>query len=285
MPDADKNFTISKHPMSIISVSRLPLYFTMLSWQVHLIFMLEINLNNYNEMLRYEKDMDLLRALALWITNHDSSYGLLGLPKPREYVFEIIKKYSQEFAVDIDSHTGISSDTLSRFHSALFSLNRLLGITDEDVSLANEQQRYKNSGFWEMRRVIGQFGDVAECAKNDGVSHIITAAVSGCIVGEYLALQFDKIHNYQIPVDHMVFSRDGSEPIGGMLPESFELSGNHILLVDDAVMETFTSRVMVREMRKLKPDLQISLMTIDIDPDTKSSGYLDQFTRVYTFEE
>ena len=247
--------------------------------------MLEINLNNYNEMLRYEKDMDLLRALALWITKHDSSYQLLGLPKPREYVFDIIKKYTQEFALDIKNNTSISSDALSRFHSALFSLNRILGITEEDVVLAKEQQRYKNSGFWEMRRVIGQFGDVAECAKNDGVSHIVTAAVSGCIIGEYLALELDKNYNYQIPVDHMVFSREGTEPIGGMMSESLELSGNHVLLVDDAVMETFTSRVMVKEIKRLNPNVQISIMTIDIDPDTKSSGYLDQFTNVYTFEE
>lgn len=247
--------------------------------------MLEININNYNEMLRYENDMDLLRALALWITSHDTSYRLLGLPKPREYVFDIIKKYSQEFALDIENNTNISSDALSRFHSALFSLNRILGITEEDVALAKEQQRYKNSGFWEMRRVIGQFGDVAESAKNDGVSHIITAAVSGCIIGEYLALKLDKIYNCQIPVDHMVFSREGTEPVGGMLPESFEISGNHVLLADDAVMETFTSRIMAKEIRRLRPDVQISLMTIDIDPDTKSSGYLDQFTHVYTFEE
>ena len=70
-----------------------------------------------------------------------------------------------------------------------------------------------------------------------------------------------------------------------MLPESFELSGNHVLLVDDAVMETYTSRVMLKEVKKLRPDIRISLMTIDVDPDTKSSGYLNQFTHVYTFEE
>ena len=247
--------------------------------------MQEIDINNYNEMLRYEKDMDLLRALALWNTKHDSHYQLPRLLNPREYVFDVIKKYSQEFALDINNQTRISSDALSRFHSALFSLNRILGITPEDVARAKEQQRYKNSGFWEMRRVIGQFGDVAECAKNDGVSHIITAAVSGCIVGEYLALKLDKIYNRQIPVDHMIFSRRGTEPVGGMLPESFELSGNHVLLVDDAVMETYTSRVMLKEVKKLKPDIRISLMTIDVDPDTKSSGYLNQFTHVYTFEE
>ena len=247
--------------------------------------MLEIDLKNYNEMLRYEKDMDLLRALALWNTNHNLDYRLPGMPKPREYVFDIIKHFSRVFAVDIQENGSISPDTLSRFHSALFSLNQILGITETDIVQANKQQRYQNSGFWEMSRVIGQFHDMAEYADRDGITHIVTAAVSGCIIGEYLALQIEDTYHHQIPVAHMIFSRNGTEPVEGMLPESFSISGNKVLIVDDAVMVTITSQIMLKELKKINPDIEISLMTVAIDPDTKQSGYLDQFSRVYLFEE
>jgi len=247
--------------------------------------MLDINLQNYNEMLRYERDMDLLRALALWNTTHDHEYKLPGMPKPREYVFDIIKHFSKVFASDIRVNGSIPPDTLSRFHSALFSLNQILGIKEEDIVKAKEQQRYQNSGFWEMSRVFGQFHDMAEYAKKDEISHIITAAVSGCIIGEYLAQIIKEKYGDHLPVDHMIFSRSGPEPVEGMLPESFKLSGNKVLFVDDAVMGTITSQIMVKELIKINPDLQISLMTVAIDPDTKQSGYLDQFSHVYLFEE
>lgn len=242
-------------------------------------------MNNYNEMVRYERDMDQLRALALWISLYEGNPQIPSLPRPREYVFELIKFYSQDFASEIMKSGSISSDTVSRFHSSLFSINNLLGITQEDIARAGEQQRYRNSGFWEMRRVIGQFGDVAEAACRDGVTHIITAAVSGCIIGEYLGQIMFEECQYPVPVDHMVFAREGIQPIRGYLSDNLALSGGHILITDDAVMETYTSRVMIEKIIEMSPSAKISLMTIDIDPDTKESGFLDRFAHVYTFDE
>jgi len=242
-------------------------------------------LNNYNEMVRYERDMDQLRALALWITLYEDNLPIASLPRPREYVFELIKFYSQDFASEIMESGSISLDTVNRFHSSLYSINHLLGITQEDIARAGEQQRYRNSGFWEMRRVIGQFGDVAEAASRDEVTHIITAAVSGCVIGEYLGQIMSEKYQYSVPVDHMVFARSGIQPVRGYLSDNLALSGGHILITDDAVMETYTSRVMIEKIREMNPSATISLMTIDIDPDTKKSGYLDRFAHVYTFDE
>lgn len=236
-------------------------------------------------MLRYERDMDLLRALAIWITTYEGKPSLPSLPRPTEYVFDLIKFYSKDLAEDILKNSHITSDTINRFNSSLCSVNKLLGITDEDIKKAGEQQRYMGSGFWEMRRVIGQFGDVAEMVIEDKVTHIITAAVSGCIIGEYLGMvMFDK-HDISVPVDHMIFARDGVEPVSGHLSKNFIPSGNHYLIVDDAVMETNTARVMIKKITQINPQAEISLMVIDIDQESKYSGFLDRFAHVYMFEE
>ncbi|PWH18876.1 MAG: hypothetical protein DDG59_04810 [Anaerolineae bacterium] len=190
--------------------------------------MFEINLGIYNEMLRYEKDMGKLRALALWITDYDEQRIMPGLLNPREYVFTLIKHYSEKFAEDILEYGRIDAGTIDLFYGSLFSINRLLGITDEDIGRASEMQRYRNSGFWEMRRVIGQFGDVAEEVVRDGIEHIITAAVSGCVIGEYLGKVIAKKHQKSIEVDHMVFSRQGIDPLKEYLSESLRLRGNHL---------------------------------------------------------
>jgi adenine/guanine phosphoribosyltransferase-like PRPP-binding protein len=245
----------------------------------------EINLGIYNEMLRYEKDMDKLRALALWITDYDAQRIIPGLLNPREYVFTLIKHYSEKFAEDILAYGRINAGTIDLFHSSLFSINRLLGITDEDIERASVLQRYRNSGFWEMRRVIGQFGDVAEEVVRDGIDQIITAAVSGCVIGEYLSKVIAKKHENQIEVDHMVFSRRGIDPLKGYLSESFKLLGDHLLLVDDAVMETKTAQVMLNTIEEIAPNCAISILAVDIDPDTRRSGFLDRFVKVYSFEE
>ncbi|RCK71757.1 MAG: hypothetical protein ANABAC_2729 [Anaerolineae bacterium] len=247
--------------------------------------MFEINLGIYNEMLRYEKDMDKLRALALWITDYDEQRMIPGLLNPREYVFTLIKHYSEKFAEDILEYGRIEAGTIDLFHSSLFSINLLLGITDDDIGRASELQRYRNSGFWEMRRVIGQFADVAEEVVRDGIEHIITAAVSGCVIGEYLAKVIAKNHQKSIEVDHMVFSRQGIDPLKGYLPESFRLMGDRVLLVDDAVMETKTAQVMLDTLAEISPHCEISILAVDIDPDTRMSGFLDRFVRVYTFDE
>lgn len=247
--------------------------------------MLEIDVSHYNEMLRYEKDMDILRALALWITRNKRNLSIPGLSNPKQYVFDIIQFYSRKFTVDIMQQSSISDESLSLFHSSLYTLNLLLGITQRDIARAGEQQRYRNSGFWEMRRVLGQFSDVAESAHSDGVTHIITAAVSGCIIGEYLGLQYSRKYRNSIPVDHMVFARRGKSPTTGYLQDGFSLSGKHILLVDDAVMERVTSGVMLKTLKRKYPHAVISLMAVDIDPDTRYSGYLDRFAHVYSFDE
>lgn len=247
--------------------------------------MLEINLNHYNEMLRYERDMDELRALALWITRFDQKLSIPSLPKPREYVFDLIQHYSEKFARDIRQHTRISPKSLDLFHSSLYSIKLLLGITPEDIETASQQQLYRNSGFWEMRRFIGQFGDVAEEAVQDGVTDIVSAATSGCIIGEYLALLMSDLTQQPVPVSHMVFLRSGALPIGGILPERFRLTGNHVLIADDALMETRTAAVMLRELRKIRPEVEISILAVDIDPDTKYSEFMRQFAHVYLFDE
>ena len=117
------------------------------------------------------------------------------------------------------------------------------------------------------------------------ITHIITAAVSGCIIGEYLGLVMANKFQYEIPVSHMIFSRDGIEPIGVHLPEHFSFSGNHFLIVDDAVMETNTTTLMIQKIKELDPKAMISLFTVDISQEAEDSGYLNQFAHVYTFEE
>jgi hypothetical protein len=236
-------------------------------------------------MLRYERDMDELRALALWIARCNPAYPIPGLPNPREYVFDLIQHYSEKFAQDIYAHTRIAPESIDLFHSSLYSVKLLLGITPEDIETASQSQLYRNSGFWEMRRFIGQFGDVAQAAVQDGVNHIIAAATSGCIIGEYLGLMAREQEHHPLPVDHMVFARSGAVPVAGMLPERFRLAGNHVLIADDAVMETRTAAVMVREIRALCPTAAISILTVDIDPDTKYSPFMDQFEHVYLFDE
>jgi hypoxanthine-guanine phosphoribosyltransferase len=233
---------------------------------------MEIHLNNYNEMLRYEKDMDILRTLVLWEA------------APRDYVLEIIKMYSGKFASDIKEQGKILPGTLNLFHNALNTLNLILGITGEDIAAASEKQRYTNSGFWEMRRVIGQFRDVAEEVSKDGITHIITAGISGCVIGEYLGL-FVNGFGREVPVDHMIFSRDGINPTKGHLRSDFLITGKKILIVDDAVMEAVTLEVMMREIKKICPGVELSLLTVDIDSDIKESAIVGRLKKLYLFEE
>ena len=247
--------------------------------------MLEINLNHYNEMLRYERDMDELRALAQWITRCDPNLSIPGLAKPREYVFDLIQHYSKKFAADILQQGHIAPDSIDLFHSSLFSIKLILGITPQDIEEASQQQLYRNSGFWEMRRFIGQFGDAAEAVVKDGITHIIAAATSGCIIGEYLGILMDKTYHQPTPVDHMVFVRNGALPIAGLLREQFRINGRHVLIADDAVMETRTAAVMLKKLQEMNPTAEVSILTVDIDPETKYSEFMHQFTHVYTFDE
>lgn len=119
--------------------------------------------------------------------------------------------------------------------------------------------------------------------KNDKVTHIITAAVSGCIIGEYLGLLIADRYHHQVPVDHMVFTRSGKEPKNGILRPDFRLSGSHVLLVDDAIMETVTAGVIVKKLKSLEPNITLSFMTIAIDPGVEKHQLLKQFKHIYTF--
>lgn len=120
--------------------------------------MQEIRIDNINEMHRYEKYMDNLRALALWITRTDNESS-------KKAVFDLIKQYTHSFALDILSQNQIPPNSLESFQRSITAVNKELGISEEDIEKASEQQRDRRSGFWEMRRVFGQFGDVAEEAK------------------------------------------------------------------------------------------------------------------------
>ncbi len=90
------------------------------------------------------------------------------------------------------------------------------------IGHAHEDQLYKGSGFWEMRWNLGQFPDIAEQVKEAGISHIICAGISGCVVGEYLGLE---MIGSDVPVDHMIFERVDRSPVMGVLPVNFELEG------------------------------------------------------------
>ena len=83
----------------------------------------------------------------------------------------------------------------------------------------------------------------------------------------------------------MVFLRSGALPIAGHLREQFQICGSHVLIADDAVMETRTAAVMLKKLREISPAVEISIMTVDIDPETKYSEFMQQFAHVYAFDE
>jgi len=41
----------------------------------------------------------------------------------------------------------------------------------------------------------------------------------------------------------------------------------------------------VNKLREIDPGVEISILTVDIEPETKYSSYMDQFSHVYTFDE
>jgi len=183
--------------------------------------MIEIDIRNYNEMLRYEPAMDRLRALALYITKDGRE-----IPKTisaqgswQEDLFLLIKHFSRVFAEDIESSGRVTEDTVSRFTSAIATVEGNLGITETDIMEARRKQLYLGSGFWEMRRYLGQFGDVAEELIQSPPDAIISAGISGCIVAEYLGLKLEKSGTAP-EIYHMIFSRDGVNPETACCPET-----------------------------------------------------------------
>jgi len=247
--------------------------------------MQEIDIRHYNEMLRYERPMDDLRALATWIVETDNEFTVPSLHgHPKEYIFSLIKFYSRNFAEDIYDCSRVRDETINRLESGLSSVKKLLNITPEYIKRASDAQLYKNSGFWEMRKYLGQFGDVAESSVENNVSHLICAGISGCVVGEYLGLHYEKLGK-DIPVDHMVFVRNGNVPVRGVLPEDTKISGSNVLLVDDAILETRTMRVMTSTISAKKPGVKFSAMFLDFEDDQNVRSYLKNFDHVYQFDE
>jgi hypothetical protein len=232
--------------------------------------MLDINLSHYNEMLRYEPLMDELRALAVIIIGRE-----------QEDLFNIIKYYSKNFAEDIKANGRISEACLNRFKSAMFTITSRLNITPEMIGLAHEDQLYKGSGFWEMRWNLGQFPDIAKQVQDAGISHIVCAGISGCVVGEYLGLEMS---DPKIPVDHMIFERSNRSPVRGMLPRNFELEGKSVLLVEDAVQEARTLGVMMSTLDTMRDDLEFSLFALDIEDNEETRLALQPIHKIFKFE-
>ena len=56
--------------------------------------------------------------------------------------------------------------------------------SEEDINHAYENQLYKNSGFWELRRYLGQFVDITEDISTNPPDLIVCAGISGCVIGE-----------------------------------------------------------------------------------------------------
>jgi hypothetical protein len=232
--------------------------------------MLDINLSHYNEMLRYEPLMDELRALACIIIGRD-----------QQDLFNIIKYFSRNIAEDIRKNGRISEECLNLFKSAMFTIVSRLNITQEMIMEAHEDQLYKGSGFWEMRWNLGQFPDIADQVREAGISHMICAGISGCVVGEYLALE---MKDGEIPVDHMIFERNNRTPVRGMLPADFQLEGKKILLVEDAVQEARTLGVMMNTLNGMADGLAFSLFTLDIEDNDETRLGLRPIRKIYLFE-
>lgn len=241
--------------------------------------MLEIGLSRVNELYKYEEHMNRLRAVALWVTEHGEE-PIQGLGDPRSYIFSLLKIYSRLFAEDIVRKGSIAESSIGLFQASLDLADQFLAIDEEYVMRASNLQRYANCGFWgPMSRVIGQLPDVAEEAIKKGVTQVVTAAVSGCVIGEGIGLHMAEKYNYDIPIDHMILVREGPNPIAGMMRPGFVVKGDHVLFADDAVMDMMTLGVVETTLKSLNPGIKISLMAIDVHPMAEISGYLKQFER------
>lgn len=249
--------------------------------------MFEIDLRNYNEMLRYEPAMDRLRALALWIVQNgqETPRTISAKGSWQEDLFLLIKHFSRVFAEDIEENGRVTEEIVSRFTSAIATVEGNLGITGKDIQEARQRQLYLGSGFWEMRRFLGQFGDVAEELTLCPPDNIISAGISGCVVAEYLGLKMEKKFGAAPDIAHMIFSRDGATPTVGVLPRDFSLKGKHLLLVEDAVEESRTLGVMVESLLKLDDSLRFDLFSLAIDNNEKTQEALGKMVKIYTFEE
>jgi adenine/guanine phosphoribosyltransferase-like PRPP-binding protein len=244
-----------------------------------------ISLHHYNEMLRHESAMDELRAIALYIAHAPPDQLIFGHASSRDYLFTVIQYYCRGYAEDIYARGRITPEKQDHLHSGLFTIKQALKITDEDIAHAGENQLYKNSGFWEMRKFLGQFVDIAEEIAADPVDVIVCAGISGCVVGEYLGLVLEKRFNLPVPVEHMVFTRADKHPVQGILPSSFNPALSRVLLVEDAVVESRTTRVMVETLSACLASPVFRLFALEIERNQLDKDLLRGMEAIYTFEE
>jgi hypoxanthine-guanine phosphoribosyltransferase len=90
----------------------------------------------------------------------------------------------------------------------------------------------------------------------------------------------------EIPVDHMIFSRNGTEPVQGYLSNRCNLKGGHILVIDDVIMDCVTlplARDALNAM--ISPGTLVSVSVIDVDWESEKVGCLDPYHRVYRPDE
>jgi hypothetical protein len=82
----------------------------------------------------------------------------------------------------------------------------------------------------------------------------------------------------------MVFSREEKEPVAGILPNSVGIGVSSALLVEDAVIESRTSRVMMETLTSISPGFLFSLFALEIEQTQVEGDVLLQMQDVYTFE-
>jgi hypothetical protein len=236
-------------------------------------------------MLRHESAMDELRAIALHIAHAPPDLQIFGNTSSRDYLFTVIQYYCRGYAEDIYAWGRITREKQDHLHSGLFTIKQALKITEDDIALAGENQLYKNSGFWEMRKFLGQFLDIAEEIEADPVDVIVCAGISGCVVGEYLGLVLEKRFGLEIPVEHMVFTRAHKHPVEGILPPSFNKFSRKVLLVEDAVVESRTARVMVETLSGCLQSPVFQIFALQIERSQVDNEVLRGMQKVYTFDE
>src|SRR3989344_9250784 len=161
----------------------------------------------FGDRKQYEGEMDELRALAAWIVNADWTGAQPLGTDWQEYLFSLIYRYSELFSRDIVARNVVSNQTLNLFQSALQTTKLNLGITESAVQTAHKDQIFESSGFWwEMRRFLGRFPEMAEEIAHDGVTQLVCAGISGCVIGEFLGRHLEA-QGYPLAIDHMVFKR------------------------------------------------------------------------------
>jgi hypoxanthine-guanine phosphoribosyltransferase len=70
----------------------------------------------------------------------------------------------------------------------------------------------------------------------------------------------------------------------GVLPVNFELEGNRILLIEDAVQEARTLGVMMSTLNAMQPGLEFSLFALDIEDNEETRLGLQPVKKIFKFE-